>query len=90
MNEIAQLVRHYAGRRSHRESKKNIFLISGIFLKKIDSVMLLGFKCTLNPQNLIKIVIAIFEKFEILNFLGVGGKLNNGSRHLQEDPRYRI
>ena len=27
-----------------------------------------GFQCTINPQNLIKIVKAIFEKFEILNF----------------------
>ena len=32
------------------------------------SVILLGFKCTINPQYLIKIVRAIFEKFEILNF----------------------
>ena len=29
---------------------------------------MLGFEFTINPQNLIKIVRAIFEKFEILNF----------------------
>ena len=29
---------------------------------------MLGFECTINPQNLIKIVRAIFEKIEILNF----------------------
>ena len=78
---------------------KTIFLLSGIFPGKADSVILLGFECTINPQNLIKIVRAIFEKFEILSFflcelpliLGVGGKLKkNGSRYLQEDPRYRI
>ena len=50
-------------------------------------------------QNLIKIVRAIFEKFEILIFflyelpliLMVGGKLKkkkNSSRYLHEDPRY--
>ena len=44
--------------------------------------MLLGIECTRNPQNLIKIVQAIFEKLKIKNFflcelpfiLGVGGK----------------
>ena len=39
---------------------KTIFPVSGIFSGKADSVILLGFECTLNPQNLIKIVIAIF------------------------------
>ena len=34
----------------------SIFLVSGIFPGKDDSVMLLGFECTINPQNLIKIV----------------------------------
>ena len=43
---------------------------------------MLGFECTINPQNLIKIVGAIFEKIEIIFFLceiplilGVGEKL---------------
>ena len=44
---------------------------------------MLGFECTINPQDLIKIVVAIFEKIKIFNFfscelpliLGVGGKL---------------
>ena len=39
-----------------------------IFPGKADSIILLGFECTLNPQNLIKIVGAIFEEFEIFNF----------------------
>ena len=30
------------------------------FLGKIDSVLFLSFECTINPQNLIKIVEAIF------------------------------
>ena len=47
---------------------KTIFLVSGIFQEKNDSVILLSFECTKNPQNLIKIVRAIFEKFEILIF----------------------
>ena len=47
---------------------KTTFLVSGIFSGKADSVMLLGFECTINPQNLIKIVVAIFEKIKIFNF----------------------
>ena len=35
---------------------------SGIFSEKADSVILLSFECTINPQNLNKIVRAIFEK----------------------------
>ena len=78
---------------------KSLFLVSGIFPGKADSVILLGFECTINTQNLIKIVRAIFEKFEILNFflcklpliLGVGGKQKKkGSRYLHEDPICRI
>ena len=38
------------------------------FFGKADSVILLGFECTVNTQNLIKIVKAIFEKIEILMF----------------------
>ena len=47
---------------------KTIFLVSRIFPGKADSVILLGFECTINPQNLNKIVRTIFEKIEILNF----------------------
>ena len=60
---------------------KTIFLVSGIFPGKADSVLLLGFECAINPQNLIKIVRAIFEKFEIFFLfelpliLEVGGKV---------------
>ena len=65
---------------------------------KTDSVILLGFECTINPRNLIKIVGAIFEKIKIFIFflceltlvLGVGGERKNSWRYLQEDPRYRF
>ena len=48
---------------------KTVFLVSRIYQGKADSVILLGFECTLNTQILNKIVRAIFEKIEILNFL---------------------
>ena len=74
---------------THRKLK-TIFLVSGIFSEKANSVILLGFECTINPQNLIKTVRAIFEKFEILNFflcelpliLGVGGKQKKQARDI--------
>ena len=47
---------------------KSIFLVSRIFPGKTDSVVLLFFECTINPQNLNKIVRPVFEKIEILNF----------------------
>ena len=47
---------------------KNYFSSFRDFSEKIYSVMLLGFECTISPQNLIKIVGAIFEKIKILNF----------------------
>ena len=42
-----------------------IFLVSGIFPGKADSAILLRFECTINPQNFMKIVGAIFEKMKI-------------------------
>ena len=77
---------------------KNIFLVSGNFSAKADSVILLVFECTINPQNLIKIVGPIFKKIKINFFfsceislvLGVRGILKKGSRYLQEDSRNRI
>ena len=47
---------------------KTIFLVSRILPGKVDGVILLGFECTINTQNLNKIVRAIFEKIEIFNF----------------------
>ena len=47
---------------------KTIFLVSRIFPGKADSVILLGFECTINTQNLKKVVWAIFEKIKILIF----------------------
>ena len=56
-------------------------LVSGIFSGKAESVIMLVFECTVNPQHLIKIVGAIFEKIKIFNFcevpliLGARGKV---------------
>ena len=44
---------------------KNIFLVRRIFPGKADSAMFLEFECTIIPQNLMKIVVAIFEKMKI-------------------------
>ena len=63
------------------------FLASGSFPGKVDIVILLGFECTINPQNLIKIVGVIFEKINFfliwttLNFRG-GGKLRKTARDI--------
>ena len=54
---------------------KTIFLDSGIFRGKADNVILLGFECTINPQNLIKNVGAIFEKIKIFNYFLCGQPL---------------
>ena len=47
---------------------KTIFLVSRIFLGKADSVILLKFECTINPQNFMKIVEAVFQKTKFLKF----------------------
>ena len=47
---------------------KNNFSSFRDFSGKADSVILLGFEYTINPENLIKIVGAIFEKIKILIF----------------------
>ena len=54
--------------RRREKNLKNISLVSGVFPGKADSIILLGFECISNPQNLMKIVRAIFEKVEILIF----------------------
>ena len=48
---------------------KNNFLVSWIFSEKTDSIILLGVETTINPQNFIKIVDAIFMKIGIFIFL---------------------
>ena len=65
VNGIVQLVS--ALRQATNRKLKNIFLVSGIFPGIADSVILFGFECTINPENLITIVGAIFEKMKILN-----------------------
>ena len=62
---------------------KTIFLVSKIFPRKVYSVILLGFECTINPQNLNKSLepflrnskFWIFFLCELPLILGVGGKL---------------
>ena len=54
--------------RRRKKKLKSIFSVSGIFPGKADSVILLGLDCIINPQNLIKLVGAIFEKIEISFF----------------------
>ena len=58
---------------------ENYFSSFRDFPGKADSVILLGFECIINPQNLIKIIGAIFEKIKIL---GVGGKLKKKARDI--------
>ena len=49
-----------------------------IFSGKAVIVILLGFQCAIDPQNLNEIVIAIFEKIEILNVFHMWTTLNFG------------
>ena len=62
------------------------------FSGKVDSAILLSFKCTLNPQNLIKFVGATFEKIyffftcELPLILGVRGKLKTRLEILTRRP----
>ena len=55
---------------------KNYFSSFRDFSGKTESTTLLGFECTINPQNLIKIVGAIFEKIEIKKFFLMWTTLN--------------
>ena len=88
LNEIGQLVQ--ALRQATDRKLKTNFLVSGNFPGKAVSVILLGFECTINPQHLIKIVGAIFEKnknlfFSLVNvplILGVGGELKKTARDI--------
>ena len=48
--------------------KKYYSSYKDFFPGKADSAILLRFECTINLQNLMKIVVAIFEKKKILNF----------------------
>ena len=51
-----------------RKFKKNIIKVIRFFPGKANSAILLGLECTINPQNLMKIVGVIFEKIKILNY----------------------
>ena len=53
---------------NRQKIKEYIILVTRIFSGKADSAILLGFKRTINPQNLMKIVVAIFEKMKIYFF----------------------
>ena len=54
----------------------NTILVTRFFLGKADSAILLGFECTINPQNFMKIVGAIFEKMKNLIFFLMWTTLN--------------
>ena len=56
--------------------KNNFFLVSEIFPGIADSVILLRFECTTNPQNFMKIIGAIFGKMRIVNFFPMWTTLN--------------
>ena len=62
------------------ENKKYIFLFTRIFSGKADSAIFLGFECTINLENLMKIVGAIFEKMKILKFFHMWTTFNFGGR----------
>ena len=47
---------------------KTLFLVSGVFPGTADSVISLGFECTINPQNLIKSLEPILRKSKFLIF----------------------
>ena len=51
----------------HTENKKNIFLVSGIF-RENRKCYVVGFECTIKPQNFIKIVGQFFRKSKCLIF----------------------
>ena len=70
--------RRYIRRR--RETLKTIFIDSEIFPGIAESVILLRFECTINPQNFMNILGAIFEKMKILNFFLMWTTLNFGGR----------
>ena len=48
---------------------KNIFPVSVIFSAKADSIILLGFECTICPQNLIKMVGAFLRKSKFFSYV---------------------
>ena len=66
LNKMGQLV--YALRYATDRKFKNIILVTRIFSGKADSAILFRLECTINPQNFMKIVGAIFGKMKILDF----------------------
>ena len=94
---LVSWVRRSVRRRSHR---KVIFFSSfrDFFGKSLKCVALLGFECNVNPQNLMKIIRAIFEKMKIKNFFlmwttlnfGVDRKWKDELKLFAGDPRYPL
>ena len=66
---------------------KNNVLFSEISPEKADSVILLVFECTINPQNLIETVGAIFEKFKFFKFFLMRTTLNFRGRGKLKETR---
>ena len=68
---------------------KNYFSSFRDFSGKGDSFILFGFECTINPQNLMKIVVVIFEKIKILNYFLLWTTLNfEGRSKTKKRPKY--
>ena len=63
---LVSWVRRSVRRRDGYTEMLKFVSVSGIFSVKPESATSLGFECTVNPQNLINFVEAIFEKIEIL------------------------
>ena len=73
---LVSCFRRYVGQCSHRKLKKKYFSSFKDFSGEISSVTLFSFECTINPQNLIKIAWAIFEKIKISIFFVMWTILN--------------
>ena len=72
-----------------RQKIKKYFSSFRDFPGKADSVILLGFECAINPQNLIKIVGAIFERIKIFYFFLMWTTLNFRSRGKTKKKKVR-
>ena len=55
---------------------KNIYFSLKDLPGMADSVIFLSFECTINPQNFVKIVQAVYQKTKILNFFLMWTTLN--------------
>ena len=69
---------------------RRIIIVTRIFPGKSDGALLLGFECTINPQNLMKVIAAVFQKMKIFYFFLMGSTLNFGGRSKRKRRRVDI